>query len=109
MALYGRFPGLGNTYVVPGRDLARLGLSPAAQLHRGRRLFPKPGVWSAFVGARRSFSTSPARAEVRFGSGEPAGLWWVPFPGAFVAAGCHGMAPRRRTLHWIQHGIAQRR
>src|ERR1700733_15924580 len=107
MALHGRVPGLGNTHVVPGGDLARLGLSSAAQLHRSRRLFSEPGVRAAFVRGSCPLSASAARAEVYFGSREPPGLWRLSFPGAFFAACFRILALVGCALHWIQHGIAQ--
>ncbi len=108
MALHGRVPGLRNAHVVPGRDLAGLGLPSAAQLHRSRRLFPESGVRAAFIRGSRPFSASPARAEVRFGSCQPAGLRRVSFPGALFAARPSGMATVGRAVYRIQHGLAQR-
>src|ERR1700722_15678496 len=108
MALHGRVPGLGDTHVVPGGDLARLGLSSAAKLYRSRRLFSEPGVRAAFVRGSCPLSASAARAQVYFGTCEPPGLWRISVPGAFFAACFRILAIVGRALHWIQYGIAQR-
>ena len=91
-----------------GAILPGLGLSSAIGVHRGRRLFPELGVGPAFVGGRRSFSASTPGAEVRFGSGEPAGVRRIPVPGAFFAAGAATWRLWRRAVHRIQRGIAER-